>query len=174
LVVIAAASGLAMFAIGRNETSVAEYAAYCAASGCTSAAGATPEVPITTVPVSAAEKYAAWLSAATGAKYRLPTEAEWRLAAGNAPDTKANCLVTVNGQAIRGTALRPADVGDLNAQGLRHVVGNAQEWVSAGSGWKAMGGAIGDPIDVCTSSLARAHNGAPDGKTGFRLVREMR
>jgi len=174
MVVIAAASGLPIFAIGRNETSVAEYAAYCAASGCTSPAGATPEVPITTVPVSAAEKYAAWLSAATGAKYRLPTEAEWHLAAGNAPDTKANCLVTVNGQAIRGTALRPADVGDLNAQGLRHVVGNAQEWVSAGSGWKAMGGAIGDPIDVCSSSLARAHNGAPDGKTGFRLVREMR
>jgi serine/threonine protein kinase len=174
MVVIAAASGLPIFAIARNETSVAEYAAYCAASGCTSPAGATPEVPITTVPVSAAEKYAAWLSAATGAKYRLPTEAEWHLAAGNAPDTKANCLVTVNGQAIRGTALRPADVGDLNAQGLRHVVGNAQEWVSAGSGWKAMGGAIGDPIDVCSSSLARAHNGAPDGKTGFRLVREMR
>lgn len=174
MVVIAAAAGLPMFAIGRNETSVAEYAAYCAASGCTSPAGATPEVPITTVPVSAAEKYAAWLSAATGAKYRLPTEAEWHLAAGNAPDTKANCLVTVNGQAIRGTALRPADVGDLNAQGLRHVLGNAQEWVSSGSGWKAMGGAIGDPIDVCTSSLARVHNGAPDGKTGFRLVREMR
>jgi formylglycine-generating enzyme required for sulfatase activity len=163
-----------MFAIGRNETSVAEYAAYCAASGCASPAGATPEVPITSAPVSAADKYAAWLSAATGAKYRLPTEAEWRLAAGNAPDPKANCLVTVNGQEIRGTALRPADVGDLNAQGLRHVVGNVQEWVSAGSGWKAMGGAIGDPIDVCTASLARAHNGAPDGKTGFRLVREMR
>ena len=174
LVVIAPGNGLGMFAIMRNETSVAEYAAYCAANNCAAPAGATPEVPITTVPVTAADKYAAWLSAATGAKYRLPTEAEWRRAAGTQPDPKANCLVTINGQAVRGTALRPADQGDLNGQGLRHVFGNAQEWVRAdGGGLKAMGGAIGDPFETCTPDLARVHNGAPDGKTGFRLVREM-
>jgi Sulfatase-modifying factor enzyme 1 len=174
LVVIAPGNGLGMFAIMRNETSVAEYAAYCAANNCTAPAGATPEVPITTVPASAADKYAAWLSATTGAKYRLPTEAEWRRAAGTAPDPKANCLVTINGQAVRGTALRPADQGDLNAQGLRHALGNAQEWVRTDSGGlKAMGGAIGDPFETCTADLARVHNGAPDGKTGFRLVREL-
>ena len=174
LVVIAPGAGLGMYAIMRNETSVAEYGAYCAANNCAAQTGATPEVPITTVPVSAADKYAAWLSAATGAKYRLPTEAEWRRAAGTTPDAKANCLVTINGQAVRGTSLRPADQGDLNSQGLRDAIGNAQEWVrTEAGGLKAMGGAIGDPIDTCTADLARVHNGAPDGKTGFRLVREL-
>ncbi|HEV2701593.1 MAG TPA: protein kinase [Steroidobacteraceae bacterium] len=174
LVVIAPGAGLGMFAIMRNETSVAEYAAYCAANNCAAPSGATAEVPITTVPVSAAEKYAAWLSAATGAKYRLPTEAEWHRAAGAALDAKANCLVSINGQNVRGTALRPADQGDLNPQGLRHALGNAQEWVrTEGGGLKAMGGAIGDAIEICTPDLARVHNGAPDGKTGFRLVREL-
>jgi hypothetical protein len=62
----------------------------------------------------------------------------------------------------------------LNSQGLRHAIGNAQEWVRTESGGlKAMGGAIGDPIETCTPDLARVHNGAPDGKTGFRLVREL-
>jgi formylglycine-generating enzyme required for sulfatase activity len=80
-----------------------------------------------------------------------------------------------NGVVTRGTSLRPANQGDLNALGLRHAVGNVQEWAgSASAGWKAMGGAVGDPIASCLPSLARAHNGAPDGKTGFRLVREMR
>jgi len=175
LVVIPAGDGLATFAIMRNEASVAEYSAYCATGGCASPAGATPEVPITSIAVGDAEKFAAWLSAATGAKYRLPSEREWRRAAGDFKDTKANCLVTVNGQAIRGTALRPADVGDLNAFGLRHVVGNAQEWVRPdGGGLKALGGAINDPIEICQTDFSRPHNGQPDGRTGFRLVREMR
>jgi formylglycine-generating enzyme required for sulfatase activity len=175
LVVIAAGDGGEMFAIARNETSNGEYAEFCAATGCAAPAGATPEVPITGASVAAAEKYAAWLSSVTGQKYRLPTEAEWRRAAGTAGDPKANCVVANGTQILRGTSLRPTNQGDLNALGLRHAVGNVQEWAgSAGAGWKAMGGAIGDPIATCLPTLARAHNGAPDGKTGFRLVREMR
>jgi serine/threonine protein kinase len=175
LVVIPAGDGLGMFAIMRDEATVAEYAAYCNATGCAAPVGATPEIPITSVSVLDAEKYAAWLSAQTGMEYRLPTEQEWHHAAGSAPDPKANCLVTVNGQIIRGSSLRPADVGDLSALGLRHVVGNAQEWAKASSGgWKALGGAIGDALDLCSPQLSRSHTGAPDGRTGFRLVREMR
>jgi hypothetical protein len=175
LVVIAAGDGGEMFAIARNETSVGEYDAYCAATGCAVSAGGTAEIPMTGASAAAAEKYSAWLSSVTGQKYRLPTEAEWRRAAGTAPDPKANCVVQNNGVVTRGTSLRPANQGDLNALGLRHAVGNVQEWAgSASAGWKAMGGAVGDPIASCLPSLARAHNGAPDGKTGFRLVREMR
>jgi serine/threonine protein kinase/formylglycine-generating enzyme required for sulfatase activity len=175
LVVIPAGDGLGMFAIMRDEATVAEYAAYCNATGCAAPVGATPEIPITSVSVLDAEKFAAWLSAQTGMEYRLPTEQEWHHAAGSAPDPKANCLVTVNGQIIRGSSLRPADVGDLNALGLRHVVGNAQEWAKGSTGgWKALGGAIGDALDLCSPQLSRPHTGTPDGRTGFRLVREMR
>jgi len=164
-----------MFAIMRDEATVADYAAYCSATGCAAPVGATPEIPITSVSVLDAEKYAAWLSAQTGMEYRLPTEQEWHRAAGSAPDPKANCLVTVNGQIIRGSSLRPADVGDLSTLGLRHVIGNAQEWAkSSGGSWKALGGAIGDALDLCSPQLSRPHTGAPDGRTGFRLVREMR
>jgi serine/threonine protein kinase len=175
LVVIPAGDGLGTYAIMRDESTVAEYAAYCNATGCAAPVGATPEIPITSVSVLDAEKYAAWLSAQTGMEYRLPTEQEWHRAAGTAPDPKANCLVTVNGQIIRGSSLRPADVGDLNALGLRHVVGNAQEWARGSTGgWKALGGAIGDSLDLCSPQLSRPHTGTPDGRTGFRLVREMR
>ena len=175
LVVIPAGEGVSMFAIMRDEATVADYAAYCSATGCAAPVGATPEIPITSVSVLDAEKYAAWLSAQTGMEYRLPTEQEWHRAAGSAPDPKANCLVTVNGQIIRGSSLRPADVGDLSTLGLRHVIGNAQEWAkSSGGSWKALGGAIGDALDLCSPQLSRPHTGAPDGRTGFRLVREMR
>jgi hypothetical protein len=40
-------------------------------------------------------------------------------------------------------------------------------------GWRAFGGAIGDPIDLCSPLLSRPHSGTPDARTGFRLVREI-
>ncbi|NRF66937.1 SUMF1/EgtB/PvdO family nonheme iron enzyme [Aquincola sp. S2] len=38
--------------------------------------------PVHSVDVASAEAYTAWLSASTGRRFRLPTEAEWELAAG--------------------------------------------------------------------------------------------
>jgi len=175
LVVIPAGQGLNSFAIERDEVSIAEYSAYCRAAHCAAPRGAMPEVPMTSVSVADADRYAAWLSAATGAKYRLPSEQEWRRAAAQFQDPAANCLVVINGQIVRGASLRPVNMGNLNAFGLRHVVGNAQEWAKSDSGgWKALGGAIGDPLAICSTQLARPHSGSPDGRTGFRLVREMR
>ena len=164
LVVIPGQPGLALFSIMRNETTIGEYAGYCRASGCAAADGA-PNLPISGIAVADAEKYAAWLSKSTGAKYRLPSEDEWGLAAGTEPDPAANCA---------GSSLRPANVGAVNAFGLRHVAGNVQEWVKATwGGWRAFGGAIGDPSDLCSPLLSRPHSGTPDGRTGFRLVREI-
>jgi hypothetical protein len=39
---------------------------------------------------------------------------------------------------------------------------------------KALGGAIGDDLVTCQTELQRPSNGQPDGRTGFRLLREMR
>jgi formylglycine-generating enzyme required for sulfatase activity len=159
------------FAIMRDETSNGDYARYCASAGCAAPAGSTV-MPVVTVSVADAVKYADWLSAQTGARYRLPTDAEWSAAAAaSTVDVNAiNCVF-----AMRGTAIRPVGQGSPNDFGLKDVLGNVQEWVSAdGGGWRARGGAVGDPLEDCQKAPSRGHPGSPDGKTGFRLVREIK
>jgi len=171
MMLIPASFGAAAFAVMRDETSIADYNLYCASAGCTRASGDNPGLPVTTVTEDGAEKYAAWLSINSGAEYRLPTESEWKRAAGKAQDSEANCEGAGNS---RGTALRPVSVGAMNEFGLRNVTGNVQEWAKpAAGGLKALGGAIGDPIEICQTAFSRPHSGQPDGRTGFRLVREI-
>jgi serine/threonine protein kinase len=174
MVIIPAGIELGTYLMMRNEASVADYNQYCASvKGCTQVTGADSDLPITSISVDDAQKYAAWLSSASGVKYRLPTEREWKRAAGRQRDLDANC--TVPGRSPQGIALRPTTVGNLNELGMRNVVGNAQEWATtAGGGLRALGGAIGDPIDTCQTLFSRPHDGKPDGRTGFRLLREMR
>jgi len=174
MVVIPAGLELVRFAMMRNEASIGDYNAYCTSTkGCTPVSASDTDLPITSVSVDDAQKYAAWLSAQTGAKYRLPMEREWRRAAGRRGDPDANCQVA--GRSARGTVLRPTTVGAQNDYGMRDVVGNAQEWATtAAGGLKALGGAIGDPIEICQPEMSRPQSGQPDGRTGFRLLREMR
>ena len=174
MMVIPAGWGSAVFAMMRDEASVADYNAYCASvSGCTRASGDNPDLPVATVSESDAEKYAAWLSSATGAKYRLPTESEWKRAAGTEQNKATNCVVS--GTAGRGESLRPVSGGGApNEFGLRDITGNVQEWAKpANGGLKALGGAIGDPVELCQTAFSRPHSGQPDGRTGFRLLREI-
>jgi serine/threonine protein kinase len=173
MMVIPAGEGFGTYAMMRNEASIADYNLYCASvKGCTSVTGGN-DLPVTSISVDDAEKYAAWLSAGSGATYRLPTEREWRRAAASMHDEDANCLQAA--RPAQGTTLRSTTLGATNQFGLRDVVGNAQEWAKpAGGGLKALGGAIGDPIELCQTAFSRLHNGQPDGRTGFRLLREMR
>ncbi len=171
MMVIPAGWGSAVFAMMRDETSVGDYNAYCASAGC-SRAGDNPNLPVATISETDAEKYATWLSTTSGAKYRLPTESEWKRAAGSEHDAGSNCVVS--GAIGRGENLRPVSGGAPNEFGLHDVTGNVQEWVKpASGGLKALGGAIGDPIEICQTAFSRTHNGQPDGRTGFRLVREI-
>jgi hypothetical protein len=156
--------------IMRNEVSNADYARYCASGACSGPAGA-PGLPVTTVSVADAGRYAEWLSQQTGARYRLPTDGEWVAAAGTSFDGNGvNCAF-----GGRGMVVREVGQGSQNEFGMRDVVGNVREWVSAESGgWRARGGAFGDPLDECLKAPVVGHNGAPDGRTGFRLVREIK
>lgn len=89
--------------------------------------------PVISVTRAAAEAYAAWLTAKTGRKYRLPTEAEWlhvaRLAAGELPlqSERLDRIAWHAGNAggrTHGVANKEPD-----ALGLYDLFGNAAEWV---------------------------------------------
>ena len=84
-----------------------------------------------------AEKFCGWLSAKTGKKYRLPTEAEWEYAA------RAGGPAEVAPDAIDKVAwywdnveekTQPVKTKEANAWGLHDVLGNAAEWVNGADG----------------------------------------
>jgi formylglycine-generating enzyme required for sulfatase activity len=85
----------------------------------------------------AAQSFAKWLSAKTGHTYRLPTEAEWALAAelAAARDNGAAFLDTVawhRGNSDRTT--HPIAARRADALGLFDLFGNAAEWVVTADG----------------------------------------
>ena len=154
------------FAIGRNEVSFAEYDRFAAAKG-----RAKPvdggwgrgDRPVINVSWDDATDYAAWLSAQTGRRYRLPTEAEWEYAARAGTQTPfwtGDCIHTdqanyngtydYNGCGAKTGVYRqqtvPVDSLAANPWGLHQVAGNVWEWTCS---------AYADPYDgketVCIS-----------------------
>ncbi len=127
------------FAIGRFEVTVAEYARYAQATGSEWQRGlASDRYPAVGVRFEDAVAYARWLSAETGFRYRLPSEAEWEYAAGAGARTpfwwgfeatggEAHCTGCGSGGPLRA----PIPVGQFqaNAFGLFDTAGNVMEWV---------------------------------------------
>jgi formylglycine-generating enzyme required for sulfatase activity len=142
----------------------------------------------------AALEYAKWLSAKTGKSYRLPTEAEWQLAAqaGLAPDA------ALDAGSLGGIAWFADNAGEKtmavaslapNALGAYDLLGNVAEWVVGLDGKPiTAGGSFRDPADQVQVS-ARARQARSWNQTdpqipksrwwlsdgffvGFRLVRE--
>lgn len=154
------------FAIGTRPVTVAEYTACVAAGGCKppewlepggehnietgpsryyanlGEAVTGPDRPIVGVSYIDATAYATWLSHKTGHAYRLPSEAEWEMAAragsktafwwGDAlPDdgiVRAACAGCGSQWDSRSPA--PADAFTANPWGLHNVHGNVWQWVA--------------------------------------------
>ncbi len=94
--------------------------------------------PVTGVSWTDAKAYADWLSASTGHRYRLPSEAEWEYASRGGTETfywwgndgdgsKANCFNCAGEWS--GTKTAPVGSFAANPMGLYDTAGNALEWV---------------------------------------------
>ncbi len=175
-------------ALGRYEVTVGEYHAFVSATGAGAGGGCislgagdtwrdpgyaqTDRHPVTCVSWDDAQEFVSWLSDATDAMYRLPSEAEWAQAAAGSQlgchhsrtDIQAACPVGAYG---------------ANGAGLSDMVGNLWEWTN--DCWEG---------DCAQRSLRGAswHSGAeyqlpatrdgnrPDmriGHIGFRVARSL-
>ena len=76
------------FLMGRAAVTVQEWQACVDARVCTLQPKGRSDQPVTNVSWDDANRYAAWLSVATGKPYRLPTEAEWEYAARAGTETR--------------------------------------------------------------------------------------
>ena len=176
MVVIPAAPGQEMFAIGKYEVSVGEYNLFCRDTRACEPVSADAGLPVTGITVDQAKRYATWLSRQTGRGYRLPSQQEWVYAAraqGGEPDPNRNCQIDLAG-VHRGDRLIKARVGKENDWGLVNHVGNVQEWAqSRGGRTVALGGSRKDSLSDCVVTTMRLHAGKADDVTGFRIAREV-
>lgn len=130
------------FYLGTREVSFEEWDACVDQGGCAQRPNdrnlGRGRRPVTDISWEDANAYTAWLSAKTGRKYRLPSEAEWEYAARagssatypwgrNLDKEMANCL-GCNAQQRR----QAVETGQFppNAFGLYDMAGNAAEWVA--------------------------------------------
>jgi serine/threonine protein kinase len=187
------------YAIGKYETSIADFNVFCEQSGeCRRLDVEDAGLPITGVTRQAAESYARWLSeqasSSSGERvvYRLPSDAEWQHAAragGQRATRGINCrpsgkldigagvLAARDGSVSlgmpMGRSLVSVTFGEENGWGVVNPAGNAQEWVVSGDGLAARGGAYTDKATRCSVAFSRNHDGGADARTGFRLIREL-
>ena len=128
------------FALSQYEVTFQEYDRFAVATGrrVEDAGWGRGRRPVINVSWNDAQEYVAWLSSETGARYRLPSEAEWEYAARAGTATayswgndvrrnRANC----DGCGSQWDDVRTAPVGSFgaNAWGLHDMHGNVWEWV---------------------------------------------
>ncbi|EEW57266.1 NirV [Ruegeria sp. TrichCH4B] len=133
---------VAGFSIMKYQVSRREYAACVGAGACPPVPTMGGDYPQTHVNWKDAHAYATWYSRKTGENWRLPSDMEWQLAAGErygdaAPDTREMdpgermLAQYAAGTLLRGTAspaLRPAGGFGLNSHGIADISGNVWEW----------------------------------------------
>ena len=123
------------FALGVTEVTLDEWEACVRGGGCY---GYRPyggddagSLPISGVSWGDAQGYVSWLSAETGAAYRLPSESEWEYAARAGTTTPFHTGATISTDQANYASREPTPVGAFapNAFGLYDMHGNVWEWV---------------------------------------------
>ena len=125
----------ARFALGRYPVTFEEYDAYCRDSGAElpdDADWGLDRRPVINVSHGDAVGYCDWLSARTGAYYRLPSEAEWEYACRAGTDTAYWWGDDWDGTRANGDGnsekTSVADAYPPNPWGLHDMQGNVREW----------------------------------------------
>lgn len=190
------------FAVGLNEITWNEWEACVQASACrvieSDEGWGKGTRPVINVFWSDAQAYVAWLSATTGYRYRLLTEAEWEYAARagtTTPYSTGDSLLTSQANFGReGGSTMPVRSYAPNPFGLYDMHGNVWEWVedcyrdsyaglpASGAAVSAgdcdrhviRGGSYWEPVDA----LRSANRGAPSSRgyaddIGFRVARDL-
>jgi sulfatase modifying factor 1 len=127
------------FSMCKYEITVAEYKAFCKATGRTMPKtpswGLKDIYPIVNVNFTDAADYCNWLSKVTGKNYRLPTEAEWEFAARGG--TKSSNYLYAGSDNFDEVGWNNSNAGDQakaiglkkpNELGLYDMSGNVMEW----------------------------------------------
>ena len=194
------------FAISQTEVTFDDYDRFAQATGRilpNDQGWGRGKRPVINVSWEDAVAYTEWLSESTGAKYRLPTEAEWEFAIRGGSDSaywwgyqvdegRANCFDCGSEWDIKSTA--PVASFSPNGFGLHDMAGNVREWVSDcyhpnysgapldGSAWMERGCkervVRGGAYNKTSDSMRSTWRGylKPNLKftfTGFRVVREL-
>lgn len=130
------------FAVGKHEITVAEFAAFVAATGFTPEPGCdespaatwrqpgfaqTDREPVVCLNNEDALRYVDWLTGQAWFTYRLLSEAEWEYAARAGQPAAQAAQAAPHGQPAR---LAPAGAGPANGFGLHDMLGNVAEWTA--------------------------------------------
>jgi hypothetical protein len=116
--------------------------------------------PAMNVTRAGADAFAAWLSRRTGRTYRLPSEAEWRLAAERAAARGVSTDDVAWHAGNAGGRAHPVAQKAPDALGLHDLFGNVAEWVVPADGaLVVLGGSYRDPAETIgpTARLAQQH-----------------
>lgn len=148
--------------------------------------------PVVGVTLAEAQKYAAWVAQVTGKKWRLPTEAEYEVAAragqvviypwGDQPPTDGvRAAYSGNGK-FNATAPVGSFPNGANPAGVLDLVGNVWQWttsdpdsfITADAGTKLVKGGswLDGPGEARISNRKAVNPEESASDVGFRLVRE--
>ncbi|RUO80131.1 sulfatase modifying factor 1 [Idiomarina tyrosinivorans] len=144
-----------------------------------------PESPVVCVSYNDAKAYVDWLSQKSGAKYRLPTEAEWEYAARAGTETdywwgqnvgvdKANCRAC--GTPWSNVSSAPVASFKRNPWGLFDTVGNVWEWArNEADGTSSVRGGAWNfaPSLARVSTRMELPSDFASNYIGFRVIREQ-
>lgn len=174
------------FAMSVHEVSQAEFRLYCehAEKPCAAQPWSGDDYPVVNVSWQDAHDYVEWLSATTGHRYRLPSEAQWEYAARGGqstlvPDDGAPSPTDVHYSMLTKQEAPARRSQKFNDNGFRllHTIGNVREWIEdagANATRLALGGSyIDSAAKLKSSTREELPADTRDAFTGFRIVREL-
>ena len=202
-------------AVALHETTIAEFRSFLTATGRPEGTGcfvqqtgttsvwrydsgagySAPGYPVTDahpavcVSYADATAFAAWVSAQSGASWRLPTGEEWRSIAGSTPDAGSSCNAgnfadqTLASEDVQLPAASCNDSSSFaspaSGEALSGLYGNVAEWVDACQNGDcsrrlALGGSWAAGPSLFRSGLEETYSPNSRANTlGFRLIRVM-